>query len=126
MTLLECILLLIMVETPNCPCGSETHCFCVGDNGKSHGCLQITEAYMEDVNEYHSMDYVFPDDCYDMQTSIDIAMLYMARWAHPSRIGRAVVFDDIARIHNGGPSGHLKISATQPYIEKARLLLDGR
>jgi hypothetical protein len=47
----------------------------------------------------------------------------MARYATQKRLGRSPTYEDIARIHNGGPSGHKK-SATDGYWLKVKKELE--
>ena len=105
MTLLKIIAIMISIETPDCQCSSATHCYCVGDKGMSHGCLQISEAYLIDANEYLGTDYKFPTDCYDRAKAAHMVEGYMGRYARHSRLNREPTVEDIVRIHNGGPDG---------------------
>ena len=47
---------------------------------------------------------------------------YMNRYATTDRLGCPATDEDIARIHNGGPSGH-KHSSTEGYWSRVRALL---
>ena len=70
----------------------------VGDNGNAIGCYQIWEY------------------------AHDIVVAYMNRYATEERLGRPVTFEDIARIHNGGPNGHRK-EITKKYWKKVEARL---
>lgn len=119
MNIFQIIMLLIMVETPDCKCDSQTHCYCIGDNGKSVGSLQQSRAYVQDVNDYYKTNYQYPEDSYNRETAKRITELYLKRWATKSRIGRDVTVQDMARIHNGGPQGY-KRESTNPYWNKVK------
>jgi ABC-type Mn2+/Zn2+ transport system ATPase subunit len=94
----------------------------VGDNGMSLGCLQLTEAYVQDASEHANIDWVH-NDAFNRQKSIDIFNAYMSRYATPKRLGRPVTVEDIVRIHNGGPNGYKK-QTTKKYWQKVKKLLD--
>jgi hypothetical protein len=88
----------------------------VGDNGRSHGGLQIGWAVVEDVNRVYGTAYVWPDDAYDEPKARQIAQLYMHYWAIKKH-GPAYTAEQAARIWNGGPNGATK-TATLPYWRK--------
>ncbi len=105
MTLLSVILLLIATETESCRCAGDEYCYCIGDGGASHGCLQQGRLYVQDVNDYFGTDYQWPEDCYHRETAIEITTLYMKRWVTPEKLGRTVLVRDVVRTHNGGWDG---------------------
>jgi hypothetical protein len=111
MTLIQIILVLIQVE-------SSGNDFAIGDNGKSYGCLQMTEAYVQDASEYAGRQWEH-QDAFCREASVDIFIAYMSKYATEERIGRPVTIEDIARIHNGGPNGYKKIS-TKKYWQKVK------
>ena len=43
----------------------------------------------------------------------------MARYATERRLGRTPTYEDVARIHNGGPNGYKK-TATYKYWQKVK------
>tara|TARA_Y100000004_G_C8921556_1_gene415662 strand:- start:1019 stop:1384 length:366 start_codon:yes stop_codon:yes gene_type:complete len=94
----------------------------VGDDLKSLGILQMQEAYVQDAAEYANKPWVH-EDALDELTSIKIFRAYMERYATEERLGRPVTFEDIARIHNGGPNGYKKKS-TIKYWEKVKCLME--
>ena len=106
MTILSLILILIQVESS----GNDLQ---VGDGGKAYGCLQMHAGYVQDAAEYAGKDWKH-EDAFCRETSIDIFLAYMARYATYERLGRAVTAEDVARIHNGGPNGWKKQS-TEKY-----------
>ena len=107
------ILLLVSVE-------SNHNAFAKGKHGEI-GFLQMTSAYVQDASEYANEDWVH-QDCISEFTAIQIFRAYMARYATEKRLGRPVTYEDIARIHNGGPNGYKKES-TIPYWNKIKCLL---
>lgn len=94
----------------------------VGDDLKSIGILQMQEAYVQDAAEFAGQDWVHMD-ALDELTAIRIFRAYMARYATEERLGRPVTFEDIARIHNGGPNGYKKKS-TLHYWNKVKCLME--
>ena len=114
MTLITLILILIQVESA----GND---LAIGDNGLAYGCLQMHAGYVQDAAEYAGQDWVH-EDAFDRETSIDIFLAYISRYATEDRIGRPVTAEDIARIHNGGPNGWKKES-TEAYWRKVRSVI---
>jgi hypothetical protein len=114
-TLMQIILAIIAVESG----GND---YAVGDSGKSYGCMQMTQAYVQDAADFANVDWVHKD-AFDRDKSIDIFLAYMSRYATPERLGRPVTSQDIVRIHNGGPNGYKK-QATEKYWIKIKTLLD--
>jgi len=84
----------------------------LGDNGKSLGPLQISRAYHADSRVAGSYEQVT-----DLAYARRVATAYLQRYA-PQAWAQGDV-ETLARIHNGGPSGHRK-SATLGYAEKVR------
>jgi len=109
--LMALIMVIIQVE-------SSGNDLAIGDDGLAFGCLQMHSAYVQDAAQYAKADWVH-EDAFDRETSIDIFIAYMSRYATKERLGREVTAEDIARIHNGGPNGWKK-SATDAYWEKVR------
>jgi len=104
-----------MVESNNNPSA-------VGDNGNAIGCYQIWENYWIDATEFSGIGGSY-SDCFDCEYAHDIVVAYMNRYATEERLGRPVTFEDIARIHNGGPNGHRK-EITKRYWEKVKKILN--
>ena len=77
--------------------------------------------YVQDAAEYAGKDWLH-EDAFDRETSIDIFIAYISRYATEDRIGRPVTAEDIARIHNGGPNGWKKKS-TEAYWREVRSIL---
>jgi hypothetical protein len=105
------ILAIIMIES-----GGDTKA--IGDNGLAFGILQIHEAYCIDASQYAKKTWKH-EDAFDSQIAIEMFKAYMARYATPSRLGRDVTAEDIARIHNGGLYGY-KRSSTDAYWTKVK------
>ena len=63
------------------------------------------------------------EDAFNRDLAIDIFKIYMGIYANKYRLQREPTFEDIARIHNGGPDGWQKDS-TKPYWEKVKKYLD--
>ena len=88
------------------------HDYVIGDGGRSLGPLQIKLAYWKDAKGKGKYS-----DCSDLAYSITVAKAYMKRYA-PNAY-RDNNYKVLARIHNGGPSGHRK-KATIKYWNKVR------
>lgn len=83
----------------------------IGDDGKALGPLQLWDIYVSDVNDLCGT-YINNINCIrDRELSILVMLAYMNKYAKNSS------FEEIARIHNGGPKGHLK-DATKKYYSK--------
>lgn len=99
----------------------------VGDNGASHGPLQIQKACLIDANEWRKArglsQFKFPQDCYDRQKAEQIMIAYLHRYANENRLGRRPTIEDYARIWNGGPNGYKK-QATVKYWNKVKKELE--
>jgi len=94
----------------------------IGDNGMAYGCLQIHACYVQDAAEYANQPWTHRD-AYDREVAIQIFTAYMSRYATAKRLGEPVTAEHIARIHNGGPNGHLK-PATEKYWLKVKAVLE--
>ncbi len=85
----------------------------------AYGCLQIRQIYVDDVNEHFGTSYEAKDCLNNRDLSIWIFTKYMERWATRKRLGRTPTYEDMARIHNGGPNGHRQKSTIE-YWEAVR------
>lgn len=104
------------VESRSDPCA-------IGDNGRSLGAYQIMKGYYSDALQYnpHLGDggrtygdiWGIGSEAY----SEEVIASYMGRYATPERLGRQPTYEDIARIHNGGPNGYQR-SSTLDYWER--------
>ena len=91
---------------------SGRHGAILGDNGRSLGPLQISRAYHADSRVAGSYEQVT-----DLGYARRVATAYFKRYA-PQAWAQGDV-ETLARVHNGGPSGHRK-AATLPYADKVR------
>jgi len=115
MSYLNLILAIIMVE-------SSGNDWAIGDDGLAFGCLQMHACYVKDASEHANVHWEHRDS-FQRETAIQIFTAYMSRYATPKRIGGRVTAEHIARIHNGGPNGHLK-PATEKYWKKVKAVLE--
>ena len=86
----------------------------IGDGGKALGPLQIHRAYHADSRVAGSYDRVA-----DLDYSKRVATAYLRRYA-PTAWSAGDV-ETLARVHNGGPRGHLK-PATKSYGVRVKAL----
>lgn len=82
----------------------------LGDQGRALGPLQIHRAYH--VDSRVGGDY---ERCADLEYSKRVVTAYLKRYAPAAWEAGDVA--TLARIHNGGPKGHLK-PATKNYAQK--------
>lgn len=85
----------------------------VGDDGKAIGAYQIWEIYWKDATDFDSSIGGTYQDCYDRDYADKIVKAYIKRYANKKRLGHEPTFEDIARIHNGGPNGYKKKSTIE-------------
>ena len=88
-----------------------------GDKGKALGPLQIHRAYWQDSHVGNAGDYA---RCADLEYSKKVVTAYLKRYAPAAWESGDVA--TLARIHNGGPRGHLK-PATLKYSQKVLRVL---
>ena len=86
----------------------------VGDGGRALGPLQIHRAYHADSRVAGSYDRVA-----DLAYSKRVATAYLKRYA-PEAWAKGDI-ETLARVHNGGPRGHLK-PATKSYGVRVKAL----
>lgn len=89
-----------------------------GDNGKAFGVLQIRTEYIGDVNKSFGTNLWASDCQWDPELSKLVVQAWMTRYATSS-----CSFEQLARRHNGGPSGDQK-SATTVYWTKVQKALN--
>lgn len=86
----------------------------IGDDGRSHGQLQIGNLYWIDATEHNQEllenDETFPESLYNPEYSREVVIAYWDRYG--SRVDYSL--EGLARMHNGGPNGHEK-AATESY-----------
>jgi len=95
----------------------------IGDGGASWGMYQLQAAYVQDASEWGLSNGVIDkpfvhEDAFNPKRAETIIYCYMKRYATPKRLGRQPTMEDLARLHNGGPSFHRKLEATQPHWNK--------
>ena len=101
----------------------------IGDHGRSFGAYQIMRGYYNDAVEFNprlrdggrTFDDVVGRG--GIAYSEQVIMSYMGRYATRQRLGHDPTYEDIARIHNGGPNGFKK-AATDRYWEKVEQCLE--
>lgn len=111
---------LITVETFGIPEDEKDEA--IGDRDledKAYGALQIRQPYVDDVNRAQGTNYKAEDMLGNRELSIWVFKKYMEIYATEKWLGRKPTWEDIARIHNGGPYGY-KRQSTVPYWEKVR------
>jgi hypothetical protein len=86
----------------------------LGDGGKALGPLQIHRAYHADSRVAGDYSRVA-----DLEYSKRVATAYLKR--HAPEAWNAGDVETLARVHNGGPRGHLK-QATKSYGAKVKAL----
>ena len=86
----------------------------VGDGGKAIGPYQIWRVYWQDATEFDKTIGGSYNDCYNPAYAEKVVRAYMARYAP-----KGASLEVMARIHNGGPRGHLK-PATLAYWAKVQ------
>jgi hypothetical protein len=90
----------------------------VGDNGKALGAYQIWYSYWLDAVEHHpELKACGYEAVRDPAYARAIVMAYMARYAP-----KDATWENLARIHNGGPKGYRK-AATAKYWTKVQTAL---
>jgi len=97
----------------------------IGDRGKherAYGCLQIRKPCVDDVNRKFGTKYKAEDTLGNRQLSLWICQKYLELYATEDRLGKKPEAKDLARIWNGGPTGHKK-QATLVYWNKVEKVL---
>lgn len=112
-TIAQLILAIIQVESGN-------NMMAVGDNGKAYGCMQIHAAYVKDVNRIWGTNFNH-NDAFDKMAAMEMFLIYTRHYADKmeDKLNRTATFEDLARIHNGGPNGWKKQS-TKKYWAKVQ------
>jgi hypothetical protein len=86
----------------------------VGDQGQALGPLQIHRGYHQDSRVAGDYSRVS-----DLNYSVRVATAYLKRYAPAA--WKAGDVETLARVHNGGPRGHLK-AATKSYGVRVKAL----
>ena len=85
------------------------------------GPLQIRAIYVRDVNRIAGTHYVHAD-AFNRRKSVAMFRIYMKYFATRDRLGHAPTWQDIARIHAGGPDGW-RAPVTLAYWYRVRRVL---
>lgn len=93
----------------------------IGDGGKSFGAYQISKPYWHDAWLYKDCPLPSRACVADEQCARETVRRYWQRWA-PQNLRRGDL-EHLARVHNGGPRGHLKKS-TEAYWLKVKKELE--
>jgi hypothetical protein len=75
----------------------------VGDGGRAIGPYQIWREYWKDAVQHDKTIGGRYEDCMDKAYSERIIRAYWSRYAP-----KDATIEQLARIHNGGPNGHLR------------------
>ena len=94
-TLDETLAAIRMVESGNDPSA-------VGDGGRAIGCYQVWESYWKDAVQFSGLGGNYRD-CFKRDYADRVVRAYMKRYCTEKRLGRKPTWEDIARMHNGGP-----------------------
>jgi len=86
----------------------------VGDGGEAIGPYQIHKAYWKDATNFDKTIGGTYKDCFNPEYAKKVVKAYLRRYAP-----KDASYETLARIHNGGPKGHLK-RATIGYWKKIK------
>jgi len=89
----------------------------LGDGGRAAGIYQIHRSYWADATRILGVAWDYRE-AKDPHKARQVVQAYLRHY------GSGKTLLDMARIHNGGPRGHLK-AATLAYAHKIRLVLNG-
>ncbi|MBC8442587.1 MAG: hypothetical protein H8D80_00190 [Proteobacteria bacterium] len=95
----------------------------VGDGGNAIGRYQIWKIYWQDAVEFDPSIGGEYEDVTDPDYAARVVLAYLRRYATKKRLGHEPTFEDMARIHNGGPNGYKK-DATIKYWNKVEPVLE--
>lgn len=93
--------------------------FAIGDNGEAVGAYQIHKIYVDDVNRINRAKskhkYQYPYEArYSHHLSREMTSIYLNHYGGS--------FEERARKHNGGPTGHLREETKSYWLKvKARM-----
>jgi hypothetical protein len=111
------LLAIATVESDNNP-------LAINEDEQAYGLFQVRQPALDDVNQKLRIQvYGFTlNDCLEPRVAQIVFRTYVSIYATPYRLGRQPTDEDIARIWNGGPMGHRKLT-TLPYWEKVKKVL---
>jgi len=104
-----------------CEVESNGDCSKIGKVGEI-GCYQIRECFWIDALEQDPSIGGVYEDCINKEYAEKVMLAYWERYATEKILGREPTFEDLARIHNGGPNG-CKKKATVVYWLKVKQCL---
>jgi len=81
----------------------------VGADGEA-GPYQIRPIFVDDANKIVGKRAFSYGDRFSKEKSKEMMRIYWRFYATERRLGRLPTFEDLARIHNGGPNGYKKES----------------
>jgi hypothetical protein len=92
-----------------------------GDQGRSHGVLQIQRGVIHDVNKVYGTRYTLRD-AHDQSKARKVCALYLQHWGrrYQAKTGRAPTPEVLARIWNGGPRGYQRSTTYKYWIDRVR------
>jgi hypothetical protein len=90
----------------------------VSPDGTCRGPLQEKSIYVADVNRIAATHYR-RNDVFDRTKAIEMFQIYIDHYATSERLGREPTWEDMARIHSGGPDGW-KNPSTKAYWRRVR------
>lgn len=91
-----------------------------------YGCLQITQAVLDDVNVFYTTDVVqwvgkplSLEDCRDPFVSRWVCVHYLEYWGthYTLETGKTPTYETMARIWNGGPQGYDRKATAKYWIK---------
>lgn len=86
------------------------------------GCYQIRKVYVDDVNRIIGKKTYTYNDRFNKELSEQMMIVYINHYCTEKRIGRKPSWEDVARIHNGGPNGFKKVSTIKYWKKVERNL----
>lgn len=96
--------------------------FAINYREEAVGCLQITRAVVADFNARHKNERYEHHDMFERAKAVRVARWYLTYWGTRNQVLGPPSSEKLARIWNGGPTGHHK-STTDTYWEKVKLFL---
>jgi hypothetical protein len=87
------------------------------------GCLQIRRLALADFNAHHRNERYEHHDMFERAKAVRVCRWYLSYWGTRNESSPVPSAEKLARIWNGGPSGHRK-PTTLPYWEKVKIVLD--
>lgn len=91
----------------------------IGDDGRAHGCLQITQPVPDDIYRWTGHKVTL-EDCHNRQTAVMVCLTYLSRYCSVARLGHEPTVIDWALTWNLGPQGPWRLHEpkAQAYLHK--------